>query len=125
MFLLHSPRWSRSDFFVLIDYFVFDYLEVDFTYDVGVATVVPLFRFPLQKLCHFLLILRQGSNKIRFRENALNAIEKVSMFTGREWDVKEGVELLWKNVVPSLTVGHESLRGGAVETRHDIPRLRK
>ena len=82
VFLLHPPRWSRGDIFVVIDYFVFDYFEVDFIY-VVVATVVPIFRLPLHTQCHFLLILRQGSNKIRFRENALNAVEKVSMFTGR------------------------------------------
>ena len=76
------PRRSWSDVFVLIDYFIFDYFKVDFT-DVVVATVVPLFQLPLHKQCHFLPILRQGSNKIRFQENALNAVEKVSMFTRR------------------------------------------
>ena len=87
VFLLQPPRRSWSDVFILVDYFVFDYfvfdyLEVDFA-DVVVATVVPLFRLSLHKQGNFLPILRQGSNKIRFRENALNAVEKVSMFTGR------------------------------------------
>ena len=78
-----SPsRRSGSDVLVLVHYFVFNYLKVDFPY-VTVATLVPLLRLSLHKQSNFLPILRQGSDKIRFRENALNAVKKVSMFAGR------------------------------------------